>query len=639
MNGAMDMRQLKLTFLFTVLMSMVEVSLFAKEDTTFEVNGIYYYCYDYNNNVMVVNNCQGVPYGEFVNNYQGDIVIPEKIVYKGETYNVTKIGGEAFFRAYYVSSVKIPNSVTDIENGAFAESGLTSVTIPANVTIIGNDAFNDCHDLTTITMNCQIPPLIQDDTFNNYSVTLYVPFACKNAYLLANYWKNFNEIIEIAPSSKGIEFADTNVKELCVANWDTDGDGELSEIEAAAVTDLSTVFRGNKSIQTFTELKYFISLKSIKPSAFSGCTNLVTIVIPYSVTSIEENAFYNCSSLIRADIPNSVTYIGHFAFYGTGLTNVTIPVTDLAAFCNNNLCNEIGKPIQLIDNEGNEIKEYVIPDGVTNIGNNAFYACKGLTSVTLPESVTTIGNNAFCACDGLTNVSISNSVTNMGEAVFKWCHGLTNVTIGNSLARIQEEAFYDCTGLANVIIGKGVTKIDDFAFFYCENMTEVYCYADIVPSTATYTFGQSNIKNATLHVPFGCKAAYEAANHWKEFKEIIEMEKCATPTISLVGGKLHFECETEGVQLHYEFTTPDSEEGIGNNIAVTPVYIIKVYASKEGYTDSDVATSNVNVAGMKGDADGDGVVDIADAVHIVNFIVGKINSLAPRFDSNQTNPE
>lgn len=326
-----DMKQLKLSIILTVLMSMAGVTLFAKEDTTFEVNGIYYYNYDYNDNVMVVNNCQGVHYTEFVNNYQGDIVIPEKVIYKGETYNVTRIGSQAFFRAYYVTSVKIPNSVTIIENEAFAESGLTSIEFPNSVTSIGSYAFYGV-GLTTITMNCQIPPLIQDDTFNNYSVTLYVPFACKNAYLLANYWKNFKEIVEIAPSSQSIEFADANVKEICVENWDVDGDGELSEIEAAAVTDLGTVFSGNKDIQSFVELKNFIALKSIKPHAFSGCTNLVSIEIPYSITSIEEYAFYNCSSLIKADIPNSVTYIGHFAFYGTGLTNVTIPVTDLAFF-------------------------------------------------------------------------------------------------------------------------------------------------------------------------------------------------------------------------------------------------------------------------------------------------------------------
>lgn len=349
--------------------------------------------------------------------------------------------------------------------------------------------------------------------------------------------------------------------------------------------------------------------------------------------------FSGCLSLNSVTIPNSVTSIGRFAFYGTGLTNVTIPVLDLAGFCNNHLCYEIGKPIQLIDNEGNEIKEYVIPDGVTNIGNNAFYACKGLASVTIPNSVTTIGNNAFCACDGLTDISITNSITKMGEAVFKWCHGLTNVTIGNCLTSIPREAFYDCTSLTNVKIGKGVTKIDDSAFYYCENIEEVYCSADIVPTTASYTFGQSNIKNATLHVPFGCKAKYEAANNWKDFKEIIEMEKCAAPIISFVGGKLHFECETEDVQFHYEFTTADSEEGIGNDVAVTPIYIVKVYASKEGYTDSDVVTSTVNVAGLKGDADGDGVVDIADAVHIVNFVVGKIPVLSPRQDRSISEPE
>lgn len=107
-----------------------------------------------------------------------------------------------------------------------------------------------------------------------------------------------------------------------------------------------------------------------------------------------------------------------------------------------------------------------------------------------------------------------------------------------------------------------------------------------------------------------------------------ETLKCATPTISLAGGKVHFECATEGVLFHYEFTTPESGNGTGNDVAVTPTYVVKVYASKAGYADSEIATANINVAGLKGDVNDDGVVDIADAVKIVNFVVGKVDALS-----------
>ena len=64
---------------------------------------------------------------------------------------------------------------------------------------------------------------------------------------------------------------------------------------------------------------------------------------------------------------------------------------------------------------------------------------------------------------------------------------------------------------------------------------------------------------------------------------------------------------------------------------------MKIYATKDGYEDSDVATETINI--IKGDVDGDGVIDIADAVRIVNFIVGKIPALAPRSEMNMADPE
>ena len=105
------------------------------------------------------------------------------------------------------------------------------------------------------------------------------------------------------------------------------------------------------------------------------------------------------------------------------------------------------------------------------------------------------------------------------------------------------------------------------------------------------------------------------------FNVIGEKARCANPTISFIGGKLHFECETEGVTYHYEFSTPASGNGTGNDIAVSSTYVVSVYASKADYADSEVATANVNVAGLKGDVNQDGVVSISDAVGVVNIIL------------------
>jgi hypothetical protein len=93
------------------------------------------------------------------------------------------------------------------------------------------------------------------------------------------------------------------------------------------------------------------------------------------------------------------------------------------------------------------------------------------------------------------------------------------------------------------------------------------------------------------------------------------------------------------VQYHYEFTTPASGNGTGNDVAISSTYVVNVYASKDGYTDSDVATANVNVAGLKGDINGDGVVDIADAVGVVDIILNNGGASAPQLDIQEPEVE
>ena len=119
------------------------------------------------------------------------------------------------------------------------------------------------------------------------------------------------------------------------------------------------------------------------------------------------------------------------------------------------------------------IKKVVIEDGVTSIGDGAFYECSRLTSVTIPNSVTSIGSSAFSGCSGLTSAIIPNSVTSIGEEAFRGCSGLTSVIIPNSVTSVESGVFSGCSGLTSLAIGNSVTSIGNEAFHSCYGLTSI----------------------------------------------------------------------------------------------------------------------------------------------------------------------
>ena len=297
-------------------------------------------------------------------------------------------------------------------------------------------------------------------------------------------------------------------------------------------------------------------------------------------------------------IPEEVTYmnrtrkvtsIGEQAFYYcSGLTSVTIPnsVTSIgeAAF---QYCNGL--------------TSVTIPNGVTSIGESAFYECSFLTSVTILNGVTSIGNYAFSGCRGLTSVTIPNSVTSIGSGAFKDCRGLTSVTIPNSVISIGRSAFQNCWGLTSVTIGNGVTSIGESAFFGCD-IPEVISNIEDPFTIATNTFSNNTFINATLYVPKGTVDKYKATEGWKKFAFIEEgdgsgktpeTQKCDKPTISYQNGKLTFQSATEGAVCHSTITDADIKSYSTNEVQLGVTYNITVYATKTGYENSEAATATL----------------------------------------------
>ena len=131
--------------------------------------------------------------------------------------------------------------------------------------------------------------MLYDLNTYTYELQAFIEYEGEQIYLDTPYSES-----QTSSPSPAISFADPNVKALCVANWDTDGDGELSKAEAAAVTDLGWVFKGKSNIKTFDEFQYFTGLTSIESSAFKDCSGLTSITLPNCVTTIESCAFENC---------------------------------------------------------------------------------------------------------------------------------------------------------------------------------------------------------------------------------------------------------------------------------------------------------------------------------------------------------
>ncbi len=120
-----------------------------------------------------------------------------------------------------------------------------------------------------------------------------------------------------------------------------------------------------------------------------------------------------------------------------------------------------------------DIRNVIVLDGVTNIGDSAFGGCYSLTSITIPNSVMSIGNYALQYCDSLTFITIPDSVTSIGAYAFCNCQNLMTVTIGNNVTSIGDQAFFCCYALTNIKIPDSVVSIGDEAFGFCEYLTNV----------------------------------------------------------------------------------------------------------------------------------------------------------------------
>ena len=392
---------------------------------------------------------------------------------------VNKKGSGAF--SEYSGDIVIPEhisyngdfyKVTQINIGAFNSAKITSISIPKTVTSINCD-FRGISTLTSVYISDLSSWFkIKFNSYNN---------PCFSA---SHFYVNGEELTDLIVPEDVIDIQDY-------------------------------MFYKIQSIKSITLSN---TVTSIGKHAFYQCRNLTSVNFGNRLEKIGEEAFWGCSNLSSLNIPSSVITIEPKAFEGCGGLNTIVVDKNNKIYDSRDNCNA------LIESESNTLirgcNNTTIPNNIAFIKESSFNYCENLNSVNIPEGVTSIDDYTFSECSGLFSVSLPNTLTNIGSYAFQRCRALSSIIIPQNVTTIGYAAFVACSSLTAITIPINVTSMEN-AFSLCNNLIEV-TVENPNPIRITYdTF--SNLKNSTLYVPKGSKAAYEAADYWKEFKEIVEI--------------------------------------------------------------------------------------------------------------------
>ncbi len=308
----MKKKQSFITFLFIVLMTMVGENVFAHDIAVANSDGKTIYYVWTNNKTELAVSYQGSSYYD---EYFGDVVIPSSVVYQGNTYSVTSIGNGAFYNCSGLTSVTIPNSVTSIGNYAFLNcTSLTSVTIPNSVTSIGSEAFSYCRGLTSVTIPNSVTSIgceAFDGCKGLTSVTIpnSVTSIGDNAFCCCSGLTSVtipNSVTSIGITAFG---GCSGLTSVTIPNSVT-SIGSYAFSDCSGLTSIK-VESGNEKYDSRNNSNAIIETSS--NTLIVGCKNTI---IPNSVTSIGSYAFSGCSGLTSVTIPSNVTTIGNYAFSG-----------------------------------------------------------------------------------------------------------------------------------------------------------------------------------------------------------------------------------------------------------------------------------------------------------------------------------
>ena len=434
--------------------------------------------------------------------------------------SITTIGESAFSGCSGLTSITIPNSVTSI--GAYAFSGcrsLTSITIPDSVTSIGNSSFSYCISLTSITIPNSVTS-IGTYAFSNcwYLTSITIPDSVTSIGKSAFY--KCSSLTTISLSCKSTLKKSNFGGQADLVSYTNEHTLTKTEAKAATCTE-----NGNKEYWTCEHCgKYFLS-DDANPETATAVEQSETIIPALkhknattrgAVKPTETAPGYSgdrycpdCNTVLEKGYTYWVEDNLTWKLYEDG----TLNISGTGAMKDYDYDNN---PSPVYNNSN--VKKVVIEDGVTSIGESAFYGCSSLTSITISDRVTSIGNSAFYGCLNLTSITIPDGVISIGNDAFAGCGSLTSITIPDSVTSIGNYAFYDCNSLTSVTIPDSVTSIGESAFDNCTNLTTISlsCKSTLKRSD----FGdQTDLVSYTLHTlkKTAAKAATYTENGNKEY--------------------------------------------------------------------------------------------------------------------------
>ena len=286
---------------------------------------------------------------------------------------------------------------------------------------------------------------------------------------------------------------------------------------AAHAVDYTVKFAVNGTVKFSVSLSEGTSAKTVREY---GETMREQVVFPNYYTfrkwdqqfaEVTQDVTYNALYIMKdgnlyyqVDEPTETAFVTYEVLYLDNYKNLTGPVTIPVSIRDNSMEFNVTGVGEDAFYGCDGLTSVTIPNSVTSIEYGAFQNCRGLTSVTIPNSVTSIGMYTFSDCTGLTSVTIPNSVTKIGYGAFGGCSSLTSVTIPNSVTSIRAEAFAGCSSLTGIAIPNSVTSIENSAFAVCPNLTSI-----VVEKENTVYDSRNNcnaiIETATNTLIAGCQ--------------------------------------------------------------------------------------------------------------------------------------